>query len=116
MLVPLFTYCSTITCQASKTYKKKVQSLEDRAGNIIFKGRPLVTEIPSIDNLMKKRICQFVYKCLSGDICENFVDYFEPMMNNTRNRSSLLRLPKIRLESSKKVSFITGQSAFTLQC
>ena len=29
MLVPLFTYCSIITCQTNQTYKKKVKSLED---------------------------------------------------------------------------------------
>ena len=112
MLVPLFTYCSIITCQTNRTYKLKVKSLEDRARKIIIRSQPAVYHIPSIDHLMKKRLCQNVYKCLIGDVCEHFENYFEVMTNNTRNKNILLRLPKIRLESSKKSFFYYGAKCF----
>ena len=108
MLVPLFTYCSIITCQTNRTYKQKVKSLEDHARKIIFRSQPAVYHIPSIDHLVKNRLCQNVYKCLTGDVCEHFENYFEVMTNNTRNKNILLRLPKIRLESSKKSFFYYG--------
>lgn len=112
LLVPLFTYCSIITCQMNRTYKQKVKLLEDRARKIIFKGQPAVHYIPSVDHMMKKRLCQNVYKCLNGDVCEHFDNYFEVMTNNTRNKNTLLRLPKIRLESSKKSFFYCGAKCF----
>ena len=98
MLLPLFTYCSIITSQTSNTHKKKIKSFEERARKIIQPEAIL----PSIDEITKKKVCANVYKCLSGDTCEFFQDYFEIMRNNTRNNGQLIRIPKIRLESTKK--------------
>jgi hypothetical protein len=110
MLVPLFTYCSIITCQTNNTYKTKIRSLENRARVIITKGRPVKT--PSIELLHNKRLCEQVFKCLNGDVCDHLSQYFEVMNNKTRNKNILIRLPKIRLESTKKSFFYHGAICF----
>ena len=108
MLLPLFTYCSIITLQTSNTYKRKIQSFEERAHKII---KP-ATVLPKIDEVTNKKVCINMYKCLKGDTCEFFQDYFQLMRNNTRNNGQLIRIPKIRLESSKKAFFFYGATAF----
>jgi hypothetical protein len=112
MLLPLFTYCSIITCQTNNTYKQKVKSFEHRAHKVIFRNQPTVNTLPSIDHLMKKRLCLNLYKCLNGNVCEHFKNYFDLMANNTRNNNRLIRLPKIRLESSKRSFFYFGAKCF----
>ena len=109
MLIPLFTYCSIVTCRTSMTYKHKVNSLENRAHEILFRSKPSNKRLPSIEHLMNKKLC---LKCINGDSCDNFNDYFEIMNNKTRNNGILIRLPKIRLESSKKSFFYYGAKCF----
>jgi hypothetical protein len=112
MLVPLFTYCSLITCQTSNTYKNKVKSFEKRARDIICKGNMHQTSLPTIENIINKRLCQNVYKCLTGDVCEILQTYFEIMNNNTRNKGILIRLPKVKLECYKKSFYFNGAKCF----
>ena len=102
MLIPLFTYCSIVTCRTSITYKHKVNSLENRAHDILLRNQPSNKRLPSIEYLMKKKLCLNVFKFINGDSCDNFNDYVEIMNNKTQNNGILIRLPKIRLESSKK--------------
>ena len=61
---------------------------------------------------MNKKLCLNVFKCINGDSCDNFNDYFEIMNNKTRNNGILIRLPKIRLESRKKSFFYYGAKCF----
>ena len=112
MVLPLFTYCSIITCQTSNTHKQKVKSFEDRARKVIFRKQPTENTIPSIDHLMKKKLCLNVFKCLNENTCEHLENYFDVMLNNTRNNNKLIRLPKIRLESTKKSFFYFGAKCF----
>ena len=61
---------------------------------------------------MNKKLCLNVFKCISGGSCDNFNDYFEIMNSKTQNNGILIRLPKIRLESSKKSFFYYGAKCF----
>ena len=38
MLLPLLTYCSIVTCSYSGSFKKKLDSIENRASRIIYNG------------------------------------------------------------------------------
>jgi exonuclease III len=111
MLLPLFTYCSIITCHTNNTHNQKIESFERRAKEIIFKGKP-TTKLQPISHLMKKRLCELVYKCIHNDVCVNMENYFDIMNNNTRNRNIILRIPKIKLESTKKSFYFSGARAF----
>ena len=113
MLIRLFTYCSVVTCRRSMTYKHKVNSLENRAHEILFRSKPSNKRLPSVEHLVNKKLCLNVFKCINGDSCDNFNDYFEIMNNKTRNNGILIRLPKIRHESSKKSFFYYGAKCFS---
>ena len=53
-------------------------------------------------------MCVQVFKCMNGEICENFNGYFDVLYNKTRNSGKLLRLPRVKLESTKKTFRFTG--------
>ena len=113
MLTPLFTYCSILTGNPSKTFQTKVKNLENRAYKIVFKGNvPRKSKFTTISELNKKRICLQVINCILGNTCENFENYFEMMKNNTRNKNCRLRLPKIKLEVCRKSFFFNGAKEF----
>ena len=46
------------------------------------------------------------------EMCENFKDYFTLMNNSTRNRGKLLRLPRVKLESTKESFYFNGANFF----
>ena len=112
MIKPLFTYCSIVTCHNSSSNDLKIRSLEDRARRIIFKGKPATTNLPSTNDLMKKKICEFVFNCLKNEIGEDFGNYFELMGNITRNKGILIRIPVTKLECTKKSLYFSGASIF----
>ena len=53
--------------------------------------------------LIYKHAIKTMKKCIKGNICENFTDYFEIHIyyKSTRNRNLLLIVPKVRLEFEK---------------
>ena len=72
MLIPLFTYCSIVTCRTSITYKHKLNTLENRAHEILLRDQPSKRRLLSIEHLMNKKPCLSVFKCINGDSCDNF--------------------------------------------
>ena len=63
---------------------------------------------------MKKIVCSLVRKCIYGDVCDNFKEYFA--INNhsmrTRNQKHLLKLPKVRLEFARNSFYYTGAKLY----
>ena len=45
-------------------------------------------------------------------MCNNFESYFDVLKNNTRNGNKLLRLPRVKLESTKKSFKFTGAKLY----
>ena len=87
--------------------------MEDRAYRIIHnKKRDQKTNFKTVRELVKKRICLQVYKCLNGNTCDVFENYFKLMKNNTRNKNCLIHLEKIKLESCRKSFFFNGAKQF----
>ena len=96
-----------------KLWKEKIKSFERRAYNIIFQSQNSKrSKFLKVRDLQKKRICVQVFNCLSGNICENFANYFDVMVNNTRNKNKLIRLPRVRLQCSKKSFRFTGAKIY----
>jgi len=108
LIVPLFSYCSILTCKTNKTHRDKLARLENRANRIIGNRQ----NIPSIEKLLKRKLCMEVFKSINKLNCENFNNYFDVMQNNTRNRNRLLRLPPAKLESYKKSFRFYGAKEF----
>ena len=85
--------------------ENKVQYIENRAQKII--GKPLPY---SMKNFQKRRIATYVHQCLTNNVCKNFENYFEVIESkiNTRNSGTLIRLPKVKLEVTRKSFFFQG--------
>ena len=113
LILPIFTYCSILTCTNTRSFEEKLMNFEKRAARIIFK-RHTVTERKkvSICTIQKRRICVQVYKCISGNVCSNLLTYFDVMANNTRNSKKLIRLPSVKLESAKKSFKFAGAKEY----
>ena len=113
MLIPIFTYCSIITSLYTETVKKRISSFERRTFHIIFnKETQKANNVLSIKTLQKRRTCIQVFSCINGNVCNNFEGYFDVMENNTRNAKKLLRLPSVKLESTKRSFKFTGAKLY----
>ena len=100
MNLPKLTYCPYSTFGDIPNYvENKVQYIENRAQKII--GKPLPY---SIKNFQKRRIATYVHQCLTNNVSKNFENYFEVIESkkNTRNSGTLVRLPKVKLEVTRK--------------
>ena len=81
--------------------------MELRARKIISKSSDV--NLPSIENIMNKRLNLEVFKVLNNLSTEKFNGYFETIISKKRNKDILLRLPKAKLESFKKGFYFNGE-------
>ena len=64
--------------------ERKIKSFERRAHSIIFQSQNSKrSKFLKVRDPQKKQICVQVFNCLSGKACENCVNYFDVMVNNT---------------------------------
>ena len=103
MVLPILTYCGLLNLKLSRTQEDKLLSIHHRALDIIESSpnHKLGIKPPNIYNQI--RACQLVRKCLDGNVCSNFMSYFETHKHNTMTRSNGYKviLPKIRLQYSR---------------
>ena len=61
-------------------------------------------------NFQKRRIAIYVHQCLINNVYKNFENYFEVIESkiNTRNNGTLIRLPNMKLEVTRKSFFFQG--------
>ena len=106
-ILPKIMYCS-FTNYFQQNYRLNLlSSLENRASAIInTKSR---VRVPSINQIHERKICKFVRKCLDGQAA-NFVNYFTLIDHSrgTRNNKCSIRLPSIKLESTRNSFFFSG--------
>ena len=115
MIVPTLTYNCSLQGPLSEQRRCKLNSLVRRAKSIIQDGNTTKNIVlPSLENETKRRNCIFVRKCLDGNICDEFVNYFNPIVHEieTRNKSFLLRLPQMRTEYGKRSVFYNGAKVY----
>lgn len=108
MIIPLLTYCSIATSNNNNVFINKLQTIENRAKQIIGEN----CKVNSIEKEMHKRLCGHVYDCIHDNICDPLKNCFEIMDNNTRNKGKLIRLPKVNIESYKKSFKYHGAKVF----
>ena len=87
-----------VNLNLNQTQEQKLKSLERRADVLKTKTVPI-------------QAAQIVYKCLNGELCSNFQDYFELNQNkmNTRNNNISVRVPRVKLECEKFFLFYGGK-------
>ena len=106
-MVPKIMYCS-FTNYFQQNYRLNLlSSLENRTS--VFVDTKDHVRVPSINQIDKRKICKFVRKCLDGQAA-NFVNYFTLIDHNrrTRNNKCSIRLPSIKLESTRNSFFFSG--------
>ena len=108
LIQPILRYNCLLCLNISATKVKRLESLDRRANSLIPN---LNTD--TID-MFKKHGVKTVKKCLNGDSCANFETYFSINMHEqvTRNQDLLLKVPKVRLESTKSAFYYQGVKLF----
>ena len=72
MVLPALTYCSLLKPSFSNTQVKKHKSLERRSKSLLINNFD-----PNIINLLKKRVCFFVYDVINEKICPPLNGFYE---------------------------------------
>ena len=108
VIVPILLYSTLIHLNITETQRRKFSSIERRAKNIIG------GDVYSIEKMRKKKSCNVVKKCLVGELCTPFNDYFviNEHVKSTRNRNLFLKLPSVKLEFGKKSFFYQGAKIY----
>ena len=110
MILPLLTYSSTIKTSYNCSQSSKLASLERRAAKIIG-----IDSVKSTKAVVEKQICSLVKQCLKKEIQHDVFDnYFDIMDHNkeTRNNKRSLKLPSIKLETSRPSFYFVAAKIF----
>jgi hypothetical protein len=99
--------------QFTRTQLGRIESIERRAKDIIGPQQDGKVLAPIVKTLHKQS-CTIVRKCLDGQMCSNFNNYFQINETgiNTRNANCLLKLPKVKLDFAKQSFFYSGAKIY----
>jgi len=77
---------------------------------------PQNTKMVDTKNEITKQVCCFVRKCIDGNVCEDFANYFHVNEHEigTRNKGHLITLPKVRLNVAKDSFFFMGSKVYNM--
>ena len=111
MLQPILTYCGTLGLSFPDYRKEMIKNIERRGFKVIGNSS---FNPPSVNNLIKRKSCLFVFDCLQNNVCTPFKNYFERLVHSkaTRNNGISVKLPKVRLEFGKKSFYYQGAKTF----
>jgi hypothetical protein len=107
-LLPTLLYNCIIDLNYSNTQLKLFQSIDRRVEAIL--GKKQTSSI----NEINRHAVLFVKKCMLGNTCENFKNYFTIKTHErvTRNNSLTLTIPKVKLKLAKSGFFSMGVKIF----
>jgi hypothetical protein len=114
MIMPLLTYSSVVTLNLNATQTSRIENLQDRAARVIKSSESADLRLPDLMSFAKLQTCFLVKQCMDRNVCSNFHNYFERLQHvkNTRNNGISVRIPKIRLESTKLAFYYNGAIEF----
>ena len=115
MITPLLMSNVTSNLKFNRTQIDRLSSLDKRIKRVIFRNQATAVKstTPLYDQCCRHAVT-LVKKCLRKDVCTNFHDYFTINKHTsfTKNRGCLLKLPKIKLESTKNAFFFMGAKLY----
>ena len=116
MVLPIFTYCGTLSLGLPDSRLKRIRRIENRGKSVIAStlAKNMEIRIPSVSSLIKQRACTIVFDCLNNNICELFEKYFEKTEHKyaTRNNLNSVKLPKVKIETGRKGFYFLAAKAF----
>ena len=112
MILPILLYCYPIYCNISTTSNAKLQSLHNTAGKIVNSSN--VSKWESLIIVRKRWVCVDVFKSLNSIGPEIQLNKFEKFdhSKDTRGYNSLLKLPKVKIESGRSMLCFQGALIF----
>ena len=112
MILPIFTYCGILMLKLSHTQLSRLESFHCRSVKILSRDGDI--KIPLVSDVIKKRACRLVRKCLDGNVCSTLQKYFTVINHNkeTRNNAHLLRLPAVKTEYARRSFFFMGAKVY----
>ena len=112
MILPIFTYCGILMLKLSHTQLSRLESFHCRSVKILSREGGI--KIPLVSDVIKKRACTLVRKCLDGNVCSTLQKYFTVINHNkeTRNNAYLLRLPAVKTEYARRSFFFMGAKVY----
>ena len=104
VIIPEMIFNCISNLNLSQTQKKKLKSLDSRVSKII--NRMNVSTL----SVLNKHAVALVRKCIDGDVCSNFQNYFEMASHErlTRNTNFMLKIPRVKLEFDKQAFYFMG--------
>ena len=114
----ILTYCGYNSLGWSESRKRMIRSIETRSLEIISPKCSLQNCDPrflTIDNILQRRACCFVFDCLNGTACFPFKDYFQRLHHNTlntRNNGKTAKLLKVKLDFARRSFYFLGALIF----
>ena len=107
LIVPIIIYCSLTNFFCQPYHAKLLELLGARARNII---KCKVHKFLTIQQQHHKKLCTTVHKALNGELPCYDCNYFDVISHRipTRNNKYLLRVPKIKLQSTRKAFYFDG--------
>ena len=113
MIRPLLLNCES-TIISSKSALTKLQSIQERAYNIVYgHNKKQLNKWPPIDSLCKKAVITKVFKEING-ITPACLSSFERISHSkhTRTNNKNLKLPAVKTESGRKMYRYQGAKIF----
>jgi len=113
MIVPIITYCSTLKLRLTETQIMTLAKIDSRASKLIY-GNKSSIRVKSTYGRMKKQACSTVRKCITGEVCSPFKNYFQLNVHErvTRNNNFSIKLPKIKLEVGRQSFYYYGAQLY----
>ena len=110
---------------ANKTHIKKLQVMQNKLMKLLLNKEPTYStdklhkelRILKVSDIHRKFTLQFIYKCLSGDIITNFVNYFtrrENMHIHDTSYRHKIQKPKIKTEMGRSTTQFTAAKLWNL--
>ena len=109
MIVPIITYCCIVKIRLTDTQKANLASIDYHASKLIY-SRNSSKRVTSTYGRMQKQACSTVRKCITGNVCSPFKNYFKvnTHVRVTRNNNCSINLPKIKLEIGRQSFYYQG--------
>ena len=108
IIMPTLLFNCSMLLKMNNSQLAKLKSLDNRASKVTLSA------VPNLRNEIENHCCLLVKKCLLGEKCENFENYFI-MTNhgkNTRNNGHLITQPRTKLECTKAGFFFFGSKLY----
>ena len=110
IVVPVFTYCGIVNLNLPRTSVEKLERIQQRAADIITKGKTRNIKLSPIVTSVKRHTCQLVRNSITKKFPPPMLNYFELISHtkSTRNNNISIKIPKVKTKIAQNGFFYQG--------